>query len=79
MQENFFYWGIVRGREVHYIWEKGRSNNAGKKQPNFDDSSNFAKQSQPTEKEEEIRTGALLIKGAPVKSGLTFQNNISMD
>ncbi len=28
---------------------KGRSNNAGKKQPNFDDSSNFAKQSQPTE------------------------------
>ncbi|HDR8041502.1 TPA: hypothetical protein QCZ17_003804, partial [Bacillus cereus] len=29
---------------------KGRSNNAGKKQPNFDDSSNFAKQSQPTEK-----------------------------
>ena len=29
---------------------KGRSNNAGKKQPNFDDSSNFAKQSQPTER-----------------------------
>ncbi|GIX59093.1 hypothetical protein CBR56_08560 [Bacillus thuringiensis] len=42
--------GIVRMRGGVLHMGKGRSNNAGKKQPNFDDSSNFAKQSQPTEK-----------------------------
>ncbi|WP_082147899.1 hypothetical protein [Bacillus sp. LK2] len=36
--------------EINKNIEKGRSNNAGKKQPSFGDSSNFAKQSQPTEK-----------------------------
>ncbi|PEK95719.1 hypothetical protein COL24_30995 [Bacillus toyonensis] len=38
----------VEGGALHM--GKDRSNNVGKKQPNFDDSSNFAKQSQPTEK-----------------------------
>ena len=38
---------------------KGRSNNAGKKQPNFDDSSNFAKQSQPTEKKKNKNRSSL--------------------
>ncbi len=46
----FFILGIVRRRGGALHMGKGRSNNAGKKQPNFDDSSNFAKQSQPTEK-----------------------------
>ncbi len=45
-----FLLGIVRMRGGALHMGKGRSNNAGKKQPNFDDSSNFAKQSQPTEK-----------------------------
>ncbi len=45
-----FLLGIVRRRGGALHMGKGRSNNAGKKQPNFDDSSNFAKQSQPTEK-----------------------------
>lgn len=45
-----FLLGIVRMRGGALHMGKGRSNNAGKKQPNFNDSSNFAKQSQPTEK-----------------------------
>ncbi len=45
-----FLLGIVRMRGGALHMGKGRSNNAGKKQPNFDDSYNFAKQSQPTEK-----------------------------
>ena len=49
MQEDFLL-GIVRMRGGALHMGKGRSNNAGKKQPKFDDSSNFAKQSQPTEK-----------------------------
>lgn len=53
----------MRGGALHM--GKGRSNNAGKKQPNFDDSSNFAKQSQPTEKEEEVKKGSLFIKRDP--------------
>ncbi len=48
--KRIFLLGIVRGRGGALHMGKGRSNNAGKKQPNFDDSSNFAKQSQPTEK-----------------------------
>ena len=43
-----FLFGNSKSKEVLHMG-KGRSNNAGKKQPNFDDSSNFAKQSQPTE------------------------------
>ncbi|HGH7177593.1 TPA: hypothetical protein ACJMKJ_005239 [Bacillus wiedmannii] len=38
---------------------KGRSNNVGKKQPNFDDSSKFAKQSQPTEKRRNKKKSSL--------------------
>jgi len=49
MQENFFI-GNSKGEGGALHMGKGRSNNAGKKQPNFDDSSNLAKQSQPTEK-----------------------------
>lgn len=48
--KRIFLLGIVRVRGGALHMGKGRSNNAGKKQPNFDDSSNFAKQSQPTEK-----------------------------
>ena len=48
--KRIFLLGIVRMRGGALHMGKGRSNNAGKKQPNFDDSSNFAKQSQPTEK-----------------------------
>ena len=57
---------------------KGRSNNAGKSNRILMIHLILLNKAN-RQKEEEIRTGALLIKGAPVKSGLTFQNNISMD
>ena len=76
MQENFLL-GIVReGGALHM--GKGRSNNAGKSNRILMIHLILLNKAN-RQKRRRIRTGALLIKGAPVKSGLTFQNNISMD
>ena len=57
---------------------KGRSNNAGKSNRILMIHLILLNKSQPTEKKKN-KNRSSLDKGAPVKSGLTFQNNISMD